>query len=245
MQEWLGVTRMDMERINEDLIKVSINAEDLESRGINFLDLVSGQEHIESFFYSILEEVDEDRHFRESEAVTFQVMPKQDGLELYISRNNFEDQEEFWAEELSKHFLKGKQRDKVEKESETEAITENQDSLSFEEYVEQVFEQAEADKQSELGQEDLIIRFNSLDDFLAMTKDVDPKALTANLYYLKDCYFLALREVDADLSDKLLKAMVLKMLNFGREVGLSEAYLMEHGRLIRSEDAVQFFKANF
>ena len=44
---------MEMERINENLIKVMIGLDDLEERGINFLDLIGDQSRIEKFFYSI------------------------------------------------------------------------------------------------------------------------------------------------------------------------------------------------
>src|SRR5699024_11355307 len=41
---------------------------------------------IESFFYGILEEVDLNDDFKDSDAVTFQVMPKNNGLVLFISK---------------------------------------------------------------------------------------------------------------------------------------------------------------
>ena len=78
---------MEMERINDNTIRVSIGNEDLAERGITFLDLLGNQKQIESFFYSILEEVDVDEQFQETDSVTFQVLPNQDGLELFISKN--------------------------------------------------------------------------------------------------------------------------------------------------------------
>ena len=78
---------MEMEHINENTIRVIIENEDLAERGITFLDLLGNHREIESFFYSILEEVDIEDEFKSSEAVTFQVLPKNDGLELFISKN--------------------------------------------------------------------------------------------------------------------------------------------------------------
>lgn len=78
---------MEMEHINENTIRVLIGHEDLEERGVSFLDLLGNHKEIENFFYSILEEVDIEEEFRGSEAVTFQVLPKGDGLELFISKN--------------------------------------------------------------------------------------------------------------------------------------------------------------
>src|SRR5690625_1935692 len=94
MKLFLRIVRcgiMEIEHINEDTIRVTIENADLEERGITFLDLLGNQKQIEKFFYSILEEVDIDEEFKESEAVTFQVMPNNNGLELFISKGtNFQ-----------------------------------------------------------------------------------------------------------------------------------------------------------
>src|SRR5690554_7660386 len=84
---------MEIEHINDDTIRIVIENTDLEERGITFLDLLGNQKQIEKFFYSILEEVDIDEEFQESEAVTFQVMPNNNGLELFISKGaNFKEE---------------------------------------------------------------------------------------------------------------------------------------------------------
>lgn len=62
---------MEMEHINENTIRVLIESTDLEERGITFLDLLGNHKQIEDFFYSILEEVDVDEKFHESDAITF------------------------------------------------------------------------------------------------------------------------------------------------------------------------------
>ncbi len=79
---------MEMERINANTIRVMLGNDDLAQRGITVLDLLGNHKQIESFFYSILDEVDKDHTFATNEAVTFQVMPSQSGLELLISKNN-------------------------------------------------------------------------------------------------------------------------------------------------------------
>ena len=78
---------MEMERINANTIRVMLGNDDLAQRGITVLDLLGNHKQIESFFYSILDEVDKDHTFATNEAVTFQVMPSQSGLELLISKN--------------------------------------------------------------------------------------------------------------------------------------------------------------
>ena len=83
---------MEMEKINENTIRVVLDDEDLTARGIKFLDLLGNQKEIESFFYEILDEVDVEHEFRENDAVTFQLVPnKESGLEIFITKVNPDD----------------------------------------------------------------------------------------------------------------------------------------------------------
>lgn len=75
-------------KINDNTIRVLLENEDLTERGITVLDLLGNQSEIESFFFSILDEVDKDHEFRNNEAVTFQLMPNRNGLELLITKSN-------------------------------------------------------------------------------------------------------------------------------------------------------------
>ena len=54
---------------------------------MSVLSLLGNQEEIERFFYNILEEGDVEHDFENNEAVTFQVLPNRNGLELFISKN--------------------------------------------------------------------------------------------------------------------------------------------------------------
>ena len=58
-----GVPIMEMERINEDTIRVVVTNDDLAERSISVIDLLGNQEEIERFFYNILEEVDVEHDF--------------------------------------------------------------------------------------------------------------------------------------------------------------------------------------
>lgn len=252
----LEVTWMEMERINDNLIKVSIDAVDLDERGVNFLDLVSGQENIERFFYSILEEVDVDRHFRESEAVTFQVIPNKKGLELYISRNNFENPEEFFSEEMMNHLFKQKDEDKEDspsvKKTDQESLSNKEQLENFDlvdylkkEFSEELNETDLEENENFRPNEDVVVRFETINDFISLAKDMVDYDMTSNLYYMSESYYLALDEVSEAVNDTQLHLIILKMFDYGQDVTVSEAYLQEHGRLIRKTDAITFFADKF
>lgn len=77
---------LQVDRINQNTLRVRMDAAELKKRGITMLDLLGNKSDIQKFFYSILEEVDKDHLFAGTDAVTFQVMPNGNGLELLISK---------------------------------------------------------------------------------------------------------------------------------------------------------------
>ncbi len=83
---------MEMQRIDANTIRVLIDQDDLDARGITMLDLLGNQNQIEDFFYSILEEVDTDHQFHKNDSVTFQALPTKKGLELLITKGSPREQ---------------------------------------------------------------------------------------------------------------------------------------------------------
>lgn len=77
---------MEVHRISENTIRVTMDADELKERGITMLDLLGNKSQIQHFFYQILSEVDTDHTFAKVDPVTFQVMPSSSGLELLISK---------------------------------------------------------------------------------------------------------------------------------------------------------------
>ncbi|MBZ6526731.1 adaptor protein MecA [Aerococcaceae bacterium DSM 111021] len=230
---------MEMEHINENLIKVLIRQEDLEERGIDFLDLIGDQSSIESFFYSILEEVDVDKHFQGSEAVTFQVMPNQNGLELYISRTNFDEMDEIWEDELTKHLIERKRKMNDKKS--------NQDENKSEKTILDLFDNQDKNKDAEIKQsvEGEIIKFANLEDFLNLSREVTTDLIHADLYHMNSNYFLVIDFVDSSIVEEYAYNKLLTMLEYGEKVKVTESVLQEHGEVLRSKDALKYFGENF
>ncbi|EJF00925.1 adaptor protein MecA [Liquorilactobacillus mali] len=108
---------MEMEKINDNTIRVLLETDDLTERGITVLDLLGNRKEIESFFYSILDEVDIDNEFRENDAVTFQLLPNRNGLELFISKVNPKDIEDYEYDDDQDNPDDSKDDDEDEKDS--------------------------------------------------------------------------------------------------------------------------------
>ncbi|MGF3072566.1 adaptor protein MecA [Facklamia sp. P12945] len=251
---------MEMEHINDNLIKVLIGSEDLEERGIDFLDLIGDQSRIEKFFYSILEEVDIDHHFHDSEAVTFQVIPNSEGLELYISRANVEELDEVWEDELTKRLKERKEMSLKESSSEnmTDSTAESNQQVSSStnkktkktaiESMMNLFNPKSESKDEDLSQEQPIegvIRFSSLDNFLRLAREIPSELLVSDLYYMNSHYFLILYDLERTVSKDKLATKLLTLFEFGEISMVTASVLAEHGELLRKEDALFFFGNQF
>lgn len=218
---------MEIEHINEDTIRVRINNTDLEARGYTFLDLLGNQEQIEEFFYSILDEVDLDNEFKESEAVTFQVMPDPNGLELLISKNpDIHDDITGNAEldNLDDLFLG--QEEMVDDND----LLEDED-LEDEDNEEKV-EWKDKDKK-------MVAEFNLFEQMIQLAQTVETINGFSNLYQYNDKYYLDFHLIRNDFSLRTFEEEIAIILEYGGESKLNSDVLAEHAELLIEDDALE------
>ena len=213
---------MEMEHINENTIRVLIKSEDLAARGITFLDLLGNHNEIENFFYSILEEVDIDEEFKGSEAVTFQVLPKGDGLELFISKNlppegmeNFDDMSDGSTEDIT---------DMLKKHVASQL--------------------QETESQPELGNR-FIFELNSFEAMVQLASEVYLDSVTTNLYQMNDRYYLEVQFMDNDTTDIKVENALAYLMEFANRTQVTSEVLAEYGKIIMEHDALELTRYYF
>lgn len=213
---------MEMEHINENTIRVLIKSEDLAARGITFLDLLGNHNEIENFFYSILEEVDIDEEFKGSEAVTFQVLPKGDGLELFISKNlppegmeNFDDMSDGSTEDIT---------DMLKKHVASQL--------------------QETESQPELGNR-FIFELNSFEAMVQLVSEVYLDSVTTNLYQMNDRYYLEVQFMDNDTTDIEVENALAYLMEFANRTQVTSEVLAEYGKIIMEHDALELTRYYF
>lgn len=226
MLEKRGVAKMEMEHINENTIRVLIKSEDLAARGITFLDLLGNHNEIENFFYSILEEVDVNEEFKGSEAVTFQVLPKGDGLELFISKNipneefnNLEQIADGSAEEVS-DFLKKHIAEQLQEVEETEEETTD-------------------------IKRDYIFEMIDFEQMIQLAHEFEGEGIVSNLYELNHFYFLEIRFTDEYLLKNQIDDYLAYLSEFARLSQVTPEVLAEHGKLLMELDALGITRRYF
>ncbi|EHG8746246.1 TPA: adaptor protein MecA [Enterococcus faecium] len=216
---------MEMEHINENTIRVLIGHEDLEERGVSFLDLLGNHKEIENFFYSILEEVDIEEEFRGSEAVTFQVLPKGDGLELFISKN-LPDEE----------------------------ISQSEDSTVDSEDVSDFLRQQiiGSDPEEELSESALeeqerqaTFAFEDFEQVIQLATDVELESAWTDLYLFEERYYLVVHFWMENLNQADVENQIARILEFAEKSDRTPETLNEYGKCLMARNAIERTKFYF
>ena len=216
---------MEMEHINDNTIRVLIKSEDLADRGITFLDLLGNHNEIENFFYSILEEVDIEEEFKGSEAVTFQVLPKGDGLELFISKNITPEDIEEMGE-----FVEGFSDEPGEALRQTIA--------------DQLQENSKETEAKPLPRT-FIFEMVDFEQMVLLAKEIQLDGVLSNLYSMAGFYFLELEFLDELISHGQIEDSLAYLAEFARRSTATSEVLAEHGKLLMERDALALTRYYF
>lgn len=220
---------MEMERINEDTIRVEIDNSDLEERGITFLDLLGNRKQIENFFYSILEEVDVDDQFHESDAITFQVLPKGNGLELFISKDaglegrmdDLPTEGDFNSEDLSQYIR--------------EKVTEDNQKDEVESYLNDPTKETD----------EMVFEFDQFEDVIGLSKILYLENGISNVYSYKDRYYAELVFFTEETQGINPEREIALALEYGSKTAITSSILEEHGKMIMENTALELMRYYF
>ena len=219
-----------MEHINENTIRVLIENADLEERGITFLDLLGNHKQIESFFYSILEEVDVDEQFHESDAITFQVLPNGNGLELFISKGGGLN-EQFDLSELPENSTPEDFTEFVKKQ----ILNSSNELDEIDSYL----------QDPELLTSEVILKLNQFEDMISLANMMYLDNAVSNLYSYQGSYFLQLVFFVEEMTETSVEDEIAIALEFTEETQITADVLGEYGKLIVEKSALELTRHYF
>lgn len=243
--ERLGVQTMEMERINDDTIRVLIGNDDLTERGITVLDLLGSHKQIEDFFYSILQEVDTDHQFQENDAVTFQVLPNRNGLELFISKNadmkgnskvssdnntfninNEDDVSEFIKHQLVQH--DGEDHKKADK-------TKDASPADLEPYL----------NDPDTHTQEFVLKLPNFESLPEIARVLRLENAASNLFKYQGNYYLDLIFFVDESSPETVKDEMAVAYEYANSADVTADVLHEHGKEIMSQSALELTRHYF
>lgn len=220
---------MEMDRLNENTIRVILSTEDLQERGVTFLDLLGNKKQIETFFYSILDEVDKNHVFTNNEPVTFQIMPNKEGLELLISKSDD-------SEGSGSLPLNGLQNSVGASENN------NLDKVGTEEY--------DSDTAPYLNDPDtptktVIVEFKDFEDYVQLANLLHLESGISNLFEYNDKYYLQLILFTDEMHEMTYSDVLALLSEYSFKTKVTAAVLSEYGQEIMSKTALELTRYYF
>ena len=240
---------MKMKQISDSTIKITIQLEDLEERGMEIADFLVPQEKTEEFFYAILDELEMPESFLNSGMLSFRVTPKPDKLDVFVTKSKIDQQLDFEdlsdlpdMEELSRmtpdEFIKTLEKTISEKtKGDAEAIH----------HLEQE-ELREDQEPSEVVEPPVtqyiyyILRFTSLQQVVAFSKTVTYPVDTSELYKMGSEYYLTILIDTEDQPNQYPTWLLAIIREYADDSDVTRAVLQEHGHLLMVSGAIENLK---
>ena len=240
---------MKMKQISDSTIKITIQLEDLEERGMEIADFLVPQEKTEEFFYAILDELEMPESFLDSGMLSFRVTPKPDKLDVFVTKSKIDQQLDFDdlselpdMEELSHmtpdEFIKTLEKTISDKtKGDTEAIHPLEQ--------EELRDNQENKEVSELPASQyiyFILHFSTLQQVVDFAKTVTYSVDTSELYKMESDYYLTVL-VDTEHQPSQYPTWLLAIIReYADDSEVTRAVLQEHGHLLMVSGAIENLK---
>lgn len=240
---------MKMKQISDSTIKITIQLEDLEERGMEIADFLVPQEKTEEFFYAILDELEMPESFLDSGMLSFRVTPKPDKLDVFVTKSKIDQQLDFDdlselpdMEELSHmtpdEFIKTLEKTISDK---TKGDAEALHHLEQEE----LRDNQENKEVSELPASQyiyFILHFSTLQQVVDFAKTVTYSVDTSELYKMESDYYLTVL-VDTEHQPSQYPTWLLAIIReYADDSEVTRAVLQEHGHLLMVSGAIENLK---
>jgi len=233
---------MKMKQISDSTIKITIQLEDLEERGMEIADFLVPQEKTEEFFYAILDELEMPESFLDSGMLSFRVTPKPDKLDVFVTKSKIDQQLDFEdlsdlpdMEELSRmtpdEFIKTLEKTISDKtKGDAEAIHHLEQ--------EELRDNQEQDQTSEAPVSQYIyyiLRFSNIQQAVAFSKTVSFPVDTSE-------YYLTVLIDTEDQPNQYPTWLLAIIREYADDSEVTRAVLQEHGHLLMVSGAIENLK---
>lgn len=232
---------MEIERINENTLKLSISYNDIEQRGFHRDEIWYNRDRSEELFWEVMDEINED--FNPNGPLWIQVQALEKGLEIIVTqaqmpilpkKNNLFDESNSFdpLESLVNTF----------KENIFYAIEDEDDD---EEDDEEEYEVESTDKRNKKIRLNYIFLFKDIENLIHLSNRIHLDDLDTKLYFYENNYYLTIQFPEEEYSEKLLYDQVAMVLEYGEESRLTVAYLEDYGKLIMEGNVISQLKTFF
>ncbi|MDO4903352.1 MAG: adaptor protein MecA [Limosilactobacillus sp.] len=236
---------MKKEVINDHLMRVILTMEDLESHGLSMMDLMSHSKAIDDFFHKVLREVDTDNQFANTDTLTFQILPSQKEIDLFISKPT--DDPEASKDEIT-DIIKSTFFDRQNDDDAPDAGR----AISFDgtfDDLDSIDDDSMSDDSVDFGDVHLentirVFKFKNIDNLISMTKFITINLMPNDLYTYDKAFYWVVKP-DSLRSRLDLDQKTPMIYEYADKSKYPSDFLEEHGNLLVPDHAQLEIKKYF
>ena len=218
---------MRIERVNESTLKFYLTYTDIEARGFKRDDLWTSRKKGEEFFWSVMEEVNQEEDFFFDGPLWIQVHAFDKGIEVVVTKSKNDDLQ--LPEDDSDLNIDEKVNDFINNSMHSDSELRDLLMRASEESTEQFF----------------IVHFDDLEDVIQFSyhnyEDLDIEDL---LYMYEGKYYYYV-EFDDHMSEDAIHSYIAHLLEYANETQISLEQLDEYGKIVMSHNVKRQVKQYF
>ncbi|WAE41143.1 adaptor protein MecA [Staphylococcus pasteuri] len=234
---------MRIERVDDTTVKLFITYSDIEARGFSREDLWINRKRGEEFFWSMMDEINEEEDFVVEGPLWIQVHAFEKGVEVTISKSKNEEAMNMADDNHFDQF-----DDQV-----NELLAQ---TLESEDNVENIFEQRDQQKKAQQEQPQrqrkqasmrtVIVKFEDLEQVInyAYHNNQSTVGFEDLLYMIDSQYYYAIH-FDENVDQETINDSYSQLLEFAYPTDKTEVYLNDYGKIIMSHNVTSQMRRYF
>lgn len=234
---------MRIERIDDMTVKLFITYKDIEARGFRREDLWTNRKRGEEFFWSMMEEINQEEDFVVEGPLWIQVHAFEKGVEVTISKSKNDELMQMSEEDSALDEFDSQLNDLLSQSLKAHSSETQEDDL-----VERETTQAtrRSSQMTSLQSNTLIFKFDDLETLIAYAHQNNQKLTQYEdlLYMFNDTYYYMVH-FDQEVTEEAIHDFYGQALEYASPTDKTEVFLNDYAKIVMSHNVTEQVKRYF
>ena len=234
---------MRIERIDDMTVKLFITYKDIEARGFRREDLWTNRKRGEEFFWSMMEEINQEEDFVVEGPLWIQVHAFEKGVEVTISKSKNDELMQMSEEDNALDEFDSQLNDLLSQSLKAHSSETQEDDLDEREATQAT---RRSSQMTSLQSNTLIFKFDDLETLIAYAHQNNQKLTQYEdlLYMLNDTYYYMVH-FDQEVTEEAIHDFYGQALEYASPTDKTEVFLNDYAKIVMSHNVTEQVKRYF
>lgn len=234
---------MRIERIDDMTVKLFITYKDIEARGFRREDLWTNRKRGEEFFWSMMEEINQEEDFVVEGPLWIQVHAFEKGVEVTISKSKNDELMQMSEEDSALDEFDSQLNDLLSQSLKAHSSETQEDDLDERETTQAT---RRSSQMTSLQSNILIFKFDDLETLIAYAHQNNQKLTQYEdlLYMFNDTYYYMVH-FDQEVTEEAIHDFYGQALEYASPTDKTEVFLNDYAKIVMSHNVTEQVKRYF